>query len=100
MLIAQLSDLHVGGARYREELLHTAIEEINGAQPDRVVVAGDITDEGYPANTRSPSANSTGSHVPTCSWCPETTTRATSATCALSRPSAREIRGFASRPQV
>jgi 3',5'-cyclic AMP phosphodiesterase CpdA len=48
MLIAQLSDVHVGGGRYREELLRTAIEEINAAEPDLVVVAGDLTDEGYP----------------------------------------------------
>jgi 3',5'-cyclic-AMP phosphodiesterase len=48
MLIAQLSDVHVGGARYREELLRTAIEEINAAEPDFVVIAGDLTDDGYP----------------------------------------------------
>jgi Icc protein len=48
MLIAQLSDVHVGGGRYREELLRTAIEEVNGAEPDLVVVAGDLTDDGYP----------------------------------------------------
>jgi Icc protein len=48
MLIAQLSDVHVGGARYREELLRTAIEEINAARPDLVVIAGDLTDDGYP----------------------------------------------------
>src|SRR6185295_13073593 len=48
MLIAQLSDVHVGGARYRQELLHTAIAEINAAAPDIVVVAGDLTDDGYP----------------------------------------------------
>jgi hypothetical protein len=48
MLIAQLSDVHVGGCRYREELLRAAIEEINAAAPDLVVVAGDLTDEGYP----------------------------------------------------
>jgi 3',5'-cyclic AMP phosphodiesterase CpdA len=48
MLIAQLSDVHVGGGRYREELLRAAIEEINTAAPDLVVVAGDVTDEGYP----------------------------------------------------
>jgi Icc protein len=48
MLIAQLSDLHVGGARYREELLRAAIAEVNEAAPDVVVVAGDLTDEGYP----------------------------------------------------
>lgn len=48
MLIAQISDVHVGGSRYREELLHTAIAEINAAEPDLVVVAGDLTDDGYP----------------------------------------------------
>jgi 3',5'-cyclic-AMP phosphodiesterase len=48
VLIAQISDLHVGGARYREELLRTAIAEINDAGADLVVVAGDLTDEGYP----------------------------------------------------
>jgi Icc protein len=48
VLIAQLSDVHVGGSRYRRELLHAAIAEINAAAPDLVVVAGDVTDEGYP----------------------------------------------------
>jgi 3',5'-cyclic-AMP phosphodiesterase len=48
VLIAQLSDLHVGGARYREELLAAAVAEINRVQPDLVVVAGDVTDDGYP----------------------------------------------------
>lgn len=48
MLIAQLSDVHVGGSRYREELLRTAIAEINEAEPDLVVIAGDLTDDGYP----------------------------------------------------
>jgi len=48
MLIAQLSDIHVGGGRYREQLLRTALEEVNAAEPDLVVVAGDLTDDGYP----------------------------------------------------
>jgi 3',5'-cyclic AMP phosphodiesterase CpdA len=48
LLIAQLSDIHVGGRRYRQDLLRTAIAEINEARPDLVVVAGDVTDEGYP----------------------------------------------------
>lgn len=48
MLVAQLSDVHVGGGRYREELLHRAVEEINSAEADLVVIAGDLTDEGYP----------------------------------------------------
>jgi Icc protein len=48
VLIAQLSDVHVGGSRDREPLLRTAIEELNAAEPDLIVVAGDLTDEGYP----------------------------------------------------
>jgi 3',5'-cyclic AMP phosphodiesterase CpdA len=48
VLIAQISDIHVGGSRYRQELLRSAITEINEAAPDVVVVAGDITDDGYP----------------------------------------------------
>ncbi len=47
MLIAQISDIHVGGGRYRESLLRTAIDEVNAAEPDVVVVAGDLTDDGY-----------------------------------------------------
>lgn len=47
MLIAQLSDIHVGGGRYHQQLLRTAIAEINDARPDLVVVAGDLTDDGY-----------------------------------------------------
>jgi 3',5'-cyclic-AMP phosphodiesterase len=46
--IAQLSDVHVGASRYREDLLRTAIAEINDADVDLVVVAGDLTDDGYP----------------------------------------------------
>jgi Icc protein len=48
MLIAQLSDLHVAGSRYDESFLRTAIAEVNSAEPDLVVIAGDLTDEGYP----------------------------------------------------
>jgi 3',5'-cyclic-AMP phosphodiesterase len=48
VLIAQISDVHVGGGRYRQELLHAAIAEINAATADLVVIAGDLTDEGYP----------------------------------------------------
>jgi 3',5'-cyclic AMP phosphodiesterase CpdA len=48
VLIAQISDVHVGGGRYRQELLRTAIDEINAAEPDLVVIAGDLTDDGYP----------------------------------------------------
>jgi Icc protein len=48
VLIAQLSDVHVGGSRHRRDLLHSAINEVNAARPDLVVVAGDLTDDGFP----------------------------------------------------
>ena len=48
MLIAQLSDVHVGADRHRRDLLQAAIGEVNRAEPDLVVVAGDLTDEGFP----------------------------------------------------
>lgn len=47
MLIAQLSDVHVGGSRYDERLLRTAVAEVNAERPDVVVVAGDLTGGGY-----------------------------------------------------
>jgi hypothetical protein len=37
-----MSDVHVGGIRYSQELLHAAIREINEAEPDVVVVDGDL----------------------------------------------------------
>jgi len=48
VLIVQLSDIHIGGARHDDALLELAIGEINEVRPDLVVVAGDVTDEGYP----------------------------------------------------
>jgi Icc protein len=48
VLIAQLSDLHVHGARFDANALTAAVEEIGGAEPDLVVVAGDLTEDGYP----------------------------------------------------
>lgn len=48
MRIAQLSDLHCGGARHDRELLRAAVDEINGACPDLVAVVGDLSEDGYP----------------------------------------------------
>lgn len=41
MLIAQISDVHVGSSRYRSELLRRAVEEINAAEPELALVAVD-----------------------------------------------------------
>src|SRR5438034_11425831 len=62
-LIAQLSDIHVGGGRYREQLLRTAIREVNAAEPDLVVVAGDLTDDGYPDQYPATCSRSSGNSV-------------------------------------
>jgi 3',5'-cyclic AMP phosphodiesterase CpdA len=42
-----MSDLHVGEGLFRPELLRAAIEETNELAPDLVVIAGDLTMEGY-----------------------------------------------------
>jgi 3',5'-cyclic-AMP phosphodiesterase len=42
-----MSDLHVGEGLFRPELLSAAIQETNQLGPDLVVVAGDLTMEGY-----------------------------------------------------
>ena len=42
-----MSDLHVGAGLFRPELLSAAVDETNELAPDLVVVAGDLTMEGY-----------------------------------------------------
>jgi Icc protein len=42
-----MSDLHVGEGLFRPELLSAAVQETNALAPDLVVVAGDLTMEGY-----------------------------------------------------
>jgi Icc protein len=42
-----MSDLHVGQGLFRSELLSSAVREANELAPDLVVVAGDLTMEGY-----------------------------------------------------
>jgi 3',5'-cyclic-AMP phosphodiesterase len=42
-----MSDLHVGEGLFRPELLTAAVGETNDLEPDLVVVAGDLTMEGY-----------------------------------------------------
>ena len=47
LTIAQLSDIHCGSQYFDPDLLSHAVEEILALQPDMVVVAGDLTQEGY-----------------------------------------------------
>lgn len=51
-VIAQLSDLHCGSPYFDEALLVAAVNEICGLQPDLVIVAGDLTAEGYAGEFR------------------------------------------------
>jgi len=47
MKIVQISDIHVEAGLFRLDLLWSATEETNELEPDLVVVAGDLTTEGY-----------------------------------------------------
>jgi Icc protein len=47
MTIAQISDLHCGHVMFDAGLMESAIDEIIEMKPDLVVVAGDLTAEGY-----------------------------------------------------
>lgn len=47
LLIAHISDLHVGSQYFISNLLSRAIEEINELRPDIVILTGDITNEGF-----------------------------------------------------
>ncbi len=46
-VIAQFSDIHCGDARFDSELMKATLDEINEAQADLVVIAGDLTADGY-----------------------------------------------------
>lgn len=47
LTIAQISDLHCGHPMFDPDLLDHALKEIVDLEPDLVVVAGDLTAEGY-----------------------------------------------------
>jgi 3',5'-cyclic AMP phosphodiesterase CpdA len=47
-LIAQISDLHVGDARFDAHLMRRVADMVNVADPDLLVVGGDLTTNGYP----------------------------------------------------
>src|SRR5262245_64028042 len=97
MLIAQISDVHVGGARYREELLDRAIEEVNAAEPELVVVAGDLTDDGYPDQYPLAKQELSALACPQIVRVPGNTMLATSATSTTRTRSARATRASGSR---
>lgn len=46
-VIAQFSDIHCGDARFDSELMLATLDELNQVEPDLVVVAGDLTADGY-----------------------------------------------------
>lgn len=45
--IAQISDIHTGSQYFDENLMKSTIAELNQLQPDILVVAGDLTSNGY-----------------------------------------------------
>ncbi|MDQ3986249.1 MAG: metallophosphoesterase [Actinomycetota bacterium] len=47
LIIAQVSDIHCGHPMFDGQLMDHAVEEISELRPDLVVVAGDLTSEGY-----------------------------------------------------
>lgn len=47
LTIAQISDIHCGSPHHDPDLLTVAINEILSLKPDLVVVAGDLTTDGY-----------------------------------------------------
>lgn len=47
LTIAQFSDIHCGHLMFDSELMEAAIDEIAELKPDLVVMAGDLTSEGY-----------------------------------------------------
>lgn len=45
--IAHMSDIHCGDPRFSDELFASAIREVNEAEPDVVIICGDLTVAGY-----------------------------------------------------
>jgi 3',5'-cyclic AMP phosphodiesterase CpdA len=45
--LVQLSDLHIGGAYFKQEIFDTIVKEVsNKLTPDIILITGDLTDEG------------------------------------------------------
>ncbi|HOI71146.1 MAG TPA: metallophosphoesterase [Methanobacterium sp.] len=47
VLVAHISDLHVGALAFKPELLVKAIHGINELNPDVTIITGDLTENGY-----------------------------------------------------
>ena len=47
MKLVQLSDLHIGGAFFRQDVFDTIVDEVsNKLKPDTILITGDLTDDG------------------------------------------------------
>jgi 3',5'-cyclic-AMP phosphodiesterase len=54
--LIQLSDLHIGGAYFKQMVFDTLIDEVNKINPDATIITGDLTDEGLISQFRQASA--------------------------------------------
>ncbi|MDQ3868417.1 MAG: metallophosphoesterase, partial [Thermoproteota archaeon] len=47
MRLVQLSDLHIGGAYFKQDIFDTIVDEVNNnLKPDAILITGDLTDDG------------------------------------------------------
>jgi Icc protein len=52
MLLVQLSDPHIGGTYFKQEIFDTIVNEVkNKLKPDVILITGDLTDEGLILNS-------------------------------------------------
>jgi 3',5'-cyclic AMP phosphodiesterase CpdA len=45
MQLVQISDIHLGGL-FRQDVFDTLVKEVNGMNPDIIIITGDLTDDG------------------------------------------------------